>query len=184
MLITHEREKFINAIIYFAKNTNHLGKTKLFKLLYLLDFEHFRQVGRSVTGLDYYAWKLGPVPVSLNEEIEEPAADLDAAVSIKPEQVINYVRTSIEAIQPFEAEYFSKRELHLLKSISERYKDNFSMKMVDITHAEGDPWDRVFANGRGFNELIPYELAVIGEDSALILERAKEYQALRQHFAG
>ena len=40
MLINHEREKLINAIIYFAKNTRFLGKTKLCKLLYFLDFEH------------------------------------------------------------------------------------------------------------------------------------------------
>jgi hypothetical protein len=59
MLITYERNKLINAIVYFAQNTQHLGKTKLFKLLYLLDFEHFRQTGRSVTGLDYYACCVG-----------------------------------------------------------------------------------------------------------------------------
>lgn len=60
MLITHEREKLINAIIFFANHTKHLGKIKLFKLLYLLDFEHFRQTGQNVTGLDYRAWKFGP----------------------------------------------------------------------------------------------------------------------------
>lgn len=37
MLITHEREKLINAILFFAEHTAHFGKTKLFKLLYLLD---------------------------------------------------------------------------------------------------------------------------------------------------
>ena len=67
MLVSHEREKMINAIIYFANHTRHLGKIKLFKLLYLLDFEHFRQTGRSVTGLDYRAWKFGPVPVALEK---------------------------------------------------------------------------------------------------------------------
>ncbi|MBV5275047.1 MAG: DUF4065 domain-containing protein [Lamprocystis purpurea] len=29
----------------------------------MLDFEDFRQTGRSVTGLDYQVWKFGPVPV-------------------------------------------------------------------------------------------------------------------------
>jgi hypothetical protein len=52
MLITHERDKLINAIIFFAKNTRFLGKTKLCKLLYFLDFEHFKETGRPVTGLD------------------------------------------------------------------------------------------------------------------------------------
>ncbi|WP_217994559.1 Panacea domain-containing protein [Rodentibacter caecimuris] len=39
-------------------------------MLYFLDFEHYKQVGRSVTGLDYSAWKMGPVPVDLHEEIK------------------------------------------------------------------------------------------------------------------
>jgi uncharacterized phage-associated protein len=91
LLITHEREKLINAIIFFANNTKHLGKIKLFKLLYLLDFEHFRQTGRSVTGLDYRAWKFGPVPIDLYQEWDEPEQDLADAISIQPEpeQVIH-----------------------------------------------------------------------------------------------
>jgi len=62
MIITHQRDKLINAIIYLSSNTNYCGKTKLMKLLYFRDFKHFRQTGKSVTGLDYYAWEMGPVP--------------------------------------------------------------------------------------------------------------------------
>jgi Antitoxin SocA-like, Panacea domain len=65
MLISRNREKLINVVVYFASNTRHCGKVKLFKLLYLLDFTHFRETGRSVTGLDYRAWKMGPVPLEL-----------------------------------------------------------------------------------------------------------------------
>src|SRR3972149_1376061 len=76
MLLSHEREKLINAIIFFADNTRFLGKTKLCKLLYFLDFGHFKETGRSVTGMDYYAWKMGPVPVDLYEEVEAPEPDM------------------------------------------------------------------------------------------------------------
>src|SRR5258708_26258226 len=76
MIINNDRKKLIAAIMYFAKNTNKCGKTKLFKLLYFLDFEHFRQAGRSVTGLSYYAWKMGPVPVALMDEMSVPEPDL------------------------------------------------------------------------------------------------------------
>ncbi len=95
MLITHERKKLINSIIYFAHHTKHLGKIKLFKLLYLLDFEHFRMTGRGVTGLNYHAWKYGPVPVALDQEWEEPEADLAAAITIQPERIIDYVRETV-----------------------------------------------------------------------------------------
>lgn len=92
MLIPRTREKLINAIVYFATNTQHCGKVKLFKLLYLLDFAHFRQTGRSVTGLDYHAWKMGPVPLDLMQEWDQLEADMATAVKIVPEKVIDYIR--------------------------------------------------------------------------------------------
>ena len=69
MIITHHREKLINAIIYFATHTKYCGKTKLLKLLYFLDFSHFKRTGKSVTGLDYFAWGMGPVPKELFKEL-------------------------------------------------------------------------------------------------------------------
>lgn len=80
MLITHEREKMIQAIIYFAQNTHYCGKTKLFKLLYFLDFEHYKITGRSVTGLKYSAWKMGSVPTALYEELDLPDPDFASAI--------------------------------------------------------------------------------------------------------
>ena len=62
------RQKLINAIVFFASNTQFCGKIKLFKLLYLMDFEHFGKTGKSVTGFEYEAWKFGPVPTALMEE--------------------------------------------------------------------------------------------------------------------
>lgn len=69
MLTNHERQKLVEAVLYFATNVKKLGKVKLFKLLYFLDFEHFRDTGRSVTGMDYVAWKMGPVPEVLYSEL-------------------------------------------------------------------------------------------------------------------
>jgi hypothetical protein len=46
MLRIPERNKLINAIVFFAMHTRYLGAIKLFKLLYLLGFEHLRSTGR------------------------------------------------------------------------------------------------------------------------------------------
>src|SRR3546814_14554341 len=53
------RARLLHALIYFADNTGRPGKTKLFTLLYMLAFETYRTLGKSVTGLDYYAWDNG-----------------------------------------------------------------------------------------------------------------------------
>ena len=51
-------------IIYFAENTNpqYLGKVKLMKLLYFLDFQHVKRHGAPVLGDQYYHLPMGPVP--------------------------------------------------------------------------------------------------------------------------
>lgn len=87
MLIKREREKLLNAIIFFANNTTVCGKVKLIKLLSLLDFEHYTQTGRSVTGMEYYAWRMGPVPVSVEEEFDCPSDDFQEHISIKAEDI-------------------------------------------------------------------------------------------------
>src|SRR5436190_1617210 len=73
MSADRKREKLVNAALYFAQNTEHFGLVKLFKLLYFLDFEHYKDIGRSVTGLEYEAWEQGPVPAKLNREIKQGA---------------------------------------------------------------------------------------------------------------
>lgn len=185
MLKTHEREKLINAIVFFAEKTKHCGKTKLFKLLFLLDFGHFRRTGRSVTGLAYYAWDRGPVPADLYNELDdEPSADFSSAVDIVPERVANYQQLKIVPKRAFDPAHFSTRELHLLDSIAAVYRDKTAKEMVDVTHAENGVWDRVYANGAGRWAPIPYELAVEGENAALVIEKSREFSALKQHYAG
>lgn len=72
-LVSRDREKLANAILYFHRHTENLTVEKLYRLLYLLDFEHFRQTGQSVTGMEYVARESGPVPERLDRMIMERA---------------------------------------------------------------------------------------------------------------
>lgn len=184
MLVDHEREKLINAILYFAQSTKHVGKIKLFKLLYLLDFEHFRQTGRSVTGLTYTAWKFGPVPVQLMQEWEEPQPDFRSVVSIRPEQIYDYWRQTVvpDDHAVFDDSHFTKRELRLMKELANKFRDECSPEMIDVTHAENGAWAKVWHGGLGMNNPIDYELALAETDPHrdAVLEAAHDYQATRQ----
>lgn len=118
MLINRERDKLINVIVFFARNTRYLGKTKLCKLLYFLDFEHFKETGRSVTGFDYYAWKNGPVPVELYQEIDMPEPDLAERVRFTEKPTRRGPMLTVEAVSEFDASLFSKRERRLMESLA------------------------------------------------------------------
>lgn len=182
MLRNRNREKLIQAIVFFARNTRALGKIKLFKLLYLLDFEHFRATGRSVTGLEYRAWKYGPAPTTLNQEWDELEPDLQAAITIQPEKIIDFIRETVVPRVEFDDQHFTPRELRLMQDLAVRYRDEFSPKMIDVTHAENGAWAKVWRNGEGGDELIPYALAVPDDapNREAVLQTARDYTAITQ----
>lgn len=187
MLIHTNREKLINAIVFFASNTKYCGKVKLFKLLYLLDFNHFRETGRSVTDMDYLAWKMGPVPSELVQEWDEPEADLTKALDIVPIKVIDHVREQVVPRTQFDNSQFTKRELRIMQELATRFCDDFAMPMVNVTHVERGPWAKIWDEGHGNNTRIPYALAVSDDDPNrdAILQAAHEREgmlaAARQH---
>lgn len=180
MLISRNREKIIHAVVYFATNTQHCGKVKLFKLLYLLDFEHLREIGRSVTGLDYRAWKMGPVPLDLVQEWDQLEPDMANAVDIRAEKVIDFIRERVVPKIRFDESPFTRRELRLMQDIGTRFRDELTKPLIGFTHEDRGPWDKIWDSGRGNNERIPYALALTDSDPNrdAILDSAREYEGI------
>jgi uncharacterized phage-associated protein len=160
MLIDRSREKLINAIIYFAKNTAACGKTKLFKLLYFLDFEHFRQTGRSVTGLKYFAWRMGPVPTALYDEIEVLSPDMADKIAFSTIVCKSGEMLKIKPLAKFDDSHFSKRELSLLEKLAKEFHKTLAEDMIEKTHLEHLPWHRVYHEEDKKQGFIPYEYAL------------------------
>jgi len=153
MFVSRDREKLINAIIFFSQKTKHCHTLKLFKLLNFLDFEHYRQTGRTVTGLRYDAWDNGPVPPALYSEIKNGVRpDLAAAVRIR-EQWDDFsdklLRRDISAKAKFHAGVFTAREREILEFLAEIFRDARGDDMRDFSHIKGLPWKEVYGKGEG-----------------------------------
>ena len=182
MLISHEREKLINAIIYFAKNTRFLGKTKLCKLLYFLDFEHFKETGRAVTGMDYFAWKMGPVPVKLYEEVDMPEPDMAERVGFVEKLTRRGPMLVVKPIAEFDDSHFTKRELRIMKSLAEEFGDTQADDMIETTHLENQPWHKIYVEQGQRQGHIPYELALRKQEAEAMQDVIAERQAFVAHF--
>lgn len=186
MLVEHSREKLINSIIYFLNNTKNCGKTKLFKLLYYLDFMHFRETGRSVTGLDYYAWDFGPVPKKLYDEINNPPADLKENVFIPAKADKNDKSfVEIKAKKKFDDKYFTKRELRIMEKVACIFKDAKAEDIMEASHLPNHPWDKTIKT-KGEKAKIDYTLALDNTEGSLsleeVLERLKDKEAIKKAF--
>lgn len=169
MIKTYQRERLINAIIYFARNTKYCGKTKLMKLLFYLDFSYFKQTGKSVTGLVYEAWPMGPVPCVLFNEISDMKPDMAKKIAIKPIERFQ----KIIAKKPFDKNVFTPRQLKLLEEISFTFKEAKAEDMTEVTHLPNEPWHKTIKN-KGKRAKIDYLLAIDGSEKCLDKDEACE----------
>ena len=170
MIITYHREKLINAIIYFGNHTRYCGKTKLLKLLYFLDFSHFKQTGKSVTGLEYFAWEMGPVPNDLFEQLSgDMKRDMKSSIQELPAEGFQQIRPK----KKFDDHYFCKTEMKLLEDISYIFKDAQADAMVESTHLKNEPWEKTLKE-KGPFQIIDYMLAIDSDIVSLPYKEAKE----------
>ena len=163
MFVSHSRKKLINAIIYFVRHTKHCHTLKLFKLLNFLDFEHYRQTGRAVTGLTYKAWQHGPAPSELWHEMSSPKPDLAQAVVITPirdELSGEQLRRDIKPRKQFDRSVFTKREFQIMERLAEYFYEFKAGDMREMSHMHGLPWRKVYKKGEGEGHLIPIELSL------------------------
>jgi uncharacterized phage-associated protein len=185
-----DREKLLHAIIFFTKNTHACHKTKLFKLLFLLDFAVYRETGKSVTGLQYFAWPMGPVPKDLFEELNSPRPDMRSAMVIRAtsESDPDFGETKRLLIAPrqtFDPSCFTKREVDTMERLAEIYRDATASQMVEVSHLARQPWHQVYVVEGRHQALIPYALAldskpgsITKEQADLVEEEAHEADAL------
>ena len=124
MIVEHNSEKLKNAVIYFLNNTKYCGNTKLAKLLFYLDFEHFKQTGKSVTGLEYKAYKFGPYPQEFMSKLSNN--QIDYVRQEKKESGFN----SIMPTQKIDTQYFTKRELQILENCAYIFGNTKADQMV------------------------------------------------------
>src|SRR3990167_8043480 len=69
-------------ILYFCTNTDgrFLGKTKLMKLFYFLDFMHVKKYGSPVTYDSYIHLEHGPIPSTIKNLVDTAADDVDNSI--------------------------------------------------------------------------------------------------------
>jgi len=169
------KEKRINAIRYFCRHTKFLTETKLYKLLYFLDFFHFKEVGRPVTDLEYFAWDFGPVPAKLFFEIKDKKAPKEILMCIieeKDELTGKKKGLSFKSLQLPDLDVFSERELEILKKVADIFRDARAKDMTEITHLKNEPWHRTLKS-KGEKAKIDFLLS-LDKDKRIDEELAKE----------
>lgn len=161
-------------MIYFVRNTKNCFKTKLFKLLFFADFLHFKETGKSITGLSYDAWKHGPVPCDLYYELKAPKQDLKEAIQITGVPDKDFLKLIPK--KKFDDRYFTKREMQIIERVAFIFKESNADLTVEASHLKNEPWHQTIAS-KGQGSRVEYILALDGSKGAISTE---DYQELQQ----
>ena len=147
-------EKIGNTIIYFSQRMDDLTKTKILKILFLLEEASIKKAGQPFIGIDFQLWKLGPVAKDVF---------IDLSSDENPVLLANYLeRDSLDtkifkAKTSFNDDEFSINDLRLMDIIVEFVKDKPASYLVKHTHSTNSLW-RKSALQYGVLELLENEL--------------------------
>lgn len=159
-------------ILYFCQNTDRkfLGKVKLMKLFYFLDFIHLKKYGSPVTYDTYVHLEHGPIPSTIKNLVDTAADDIDhseLADTISFERPIGTEMYRLVPQRKFndkDKKYFSPTELEILETVCARFGNKNTQYIEQASHEEA-PWKETNL----LNE-IPYTLAANDNDCLVTKE--------------
>jgi uncharacterized phage-associated protein len=170
----HSEEKLQQVILYFLEHINnvHLGRTKLMKLLYFVDFDHQEAHGHSVTGATYRKLPHGPYP----DKIERIIKKMETAGLVRQVKVEYKGFTQTRLLThgaKFNPAKFSGAELQTLERVAADWADATAAQIEAATHREA-PWAGT-ANGKTIDyEMAEYRRAIGFEPLDGLLARSRK----------
>ncbi len=126
-------DKVANFVLFFAEKMQPL-KTKLNKLLFYADFVHFRETGYAISGCNYRAIKLGPVPSHFSELFG--LLEDQGFVQVEHEVLERGVGERFVPAREFDASLFSEKELTHMGQIAQTFETHKTTEIVNLSHEE------------------------------------------------
>jgi hypothetical protein len=149
----HKLGELILLVAELSQDDPAFGDVKLNKLLFFSDFLAFTNLGRAITGVDYFKLEHGPAP----RRMLPVRAELVRRGAVRTEQRgVAYPRTVTVPLRPANRRLFSRRELDLVAEVVELFDHADATTISDISHRVSAGWNLV-----GLKEAIPYETALI-----------------------
>lgn len=126
-------DKVANYVLFFAEKLKPL-KTKLNKLLFYSDFLNYKETGFAISGCNYRAITLGPVPSHFSELFG--LLEDQGFVQIEHEVLDRGVGERFVPAKDFDASLFTEQELASMQKVVNAFTDARTKEIVDLSHEE------------------------------------------------
>lgn len=130
-------DKIGNTIVFLASNIENASKTKIIKLLYILDEISIKKSGIPFLNLEYKVWKFGPVPSEIYVELSSCPTILKEHIERK---ISGDGHDFISAKHEFNDDEFSQNELDLLRFVLDEFSNKTAKQLVEYTHRKNGLW--------------------------------------------
>ncbi len=162
-------------LLYFCENTDatFLGKVKLMKLFYFLDFMHVKRFGVPVTYDTYVKLEHGPIPSTIMNLINTACEDTDTSILSDTVRFETPIGTEMKRVIPIrkisesDLKNFNSSEIEVLERVCQRFGNKNTKFVEDASHNEA-PWME-----SKFLDEIPYTLATKDKDCMVDEEEIK-----------
>jgi uncharacterized phage-associated protein len=178
-------DKLGNAVIFLCERIGMLSKTKLLKLIYLIEETSVKKYGIPFFNMRFDAWHLGPVQRDLFVEITGETFLLDSFIDKQ------YQNGGVNILpkKNFSDDEFSDIELALLDQIAATFKYTSAEELIQLTHREHSPW-YLTAKENGLLDAFKKGLATTSDveiDLSRVIagdeEKLKRYQSHQEFIA-
>lgn len=133
------KQKLGNAIVFIASRVGQLSKTKLLKLLYLMEEYMVKRYHTPFLAIPYEVWQAGPV-----------AKDVFIDLSDGPYILKDFVKTEVREngiyvlpVAEFCDDEFSELEIEMMDEVLRKYGHLTANQLVAETHKKGSLWYNV-----------------------------------------
>jgi len=133
-----------NAAIYIAEHISDLSKTKLLKLLYLMEERSALKYQQPFLAIPYEVWQAGPVPKDIFIDLSDGPVLLSSYVETEPVKLDDgKTALYVHPIAAFDDSDFSAYEIRLMDEVLKEYGDKTATELVDIVHKENTLWYQI-----------------------------------------
>lgn len=146
-------EKIGNAIIYLAERIPNLSKTKLLKLLYLLEESFAKKYQLPFLNLEFEVWQAGPVARDIFIDLSDEPFLLKDYITLEKKEDATYIKP----LAGFYDGEFSDNEIDMLNLIVTHLGPLTATELVNRTHQKNSNWYKV-AKDKGLLDLFENRL--------------------------
>lgn len=149
-LTPEQLDKVGNAMVFLSKEMPRLPKTKLLKLLYVLDEFSVERSGIPFFNLHYKLWHLGPVSVPVFIELSDRLFNFEKYIRVETE---NDNKKYVYPKSEFCDDEFSDNDIDLLHLVVSEFRNKTGTDLINYTHRPHSIWYNAAKEHNIYDEL-------------------------------